>query len=364
VRNIELSWQQAAVLAGGLAFVAIALRLARRPRLTGLATFAQESALVIALFALWQFAGSFKVMGPGGALARGAWIWRFERAIHLPSETGLQRVFLPHPLLVQALNLYYDTLHFPVLIACLVWLFIRHRDLYIRRRTTLALFTGACLLVQLIPVAPPRMLPASGMVDTAVKYHQSVYQATAGFDPDQLSAMPSVHVGWAILVAIMVITAARSRWRWLALLYPAATTLSVVVTANHYWLDGIVAALILAFVMAAQAGLARLTADIRPGELAASIGLSGLAASIRPARPGGVAAGIRPARLRGLAAGIRQSRLPANVFGLRLLPYRPAWDHRGDNDPIYAGGTNGCDDAFPDPDPDHDRAPAERDRPA
>jgi hypothetical protein len=313
--NIELSWSQAAFVAGGLIIAAVTLRLARRPRLTAAAVFVQESALVVALFTLWQFAGSFTVMGPDGALARGRWIWHLERTLYLPSETGLQRLFLPHPLLIQALNLYYDVLHFPVLIACLVWLFVWHRDLYIRRRTTLAAFTGACLLVQLIPVAPPRMLPGTGMVDTAVQYHQSVYQTTAGFNPDQLSAMPSVHVGWAILVAIMIISGARSRWRWLAVAYPVATTLAVIVTANHYWMDGIVAALILVLVIAAQAGLARLWANVRLARPAAAV-----------------------------------PRVPANVFRLRLLPYRPTWDHRGTNDPIHAGGTNGRSGAIPERD--------------
>jgi len=264
VPNLELSWQQAGVVTCCLAAVAVALRLARRQRLAGTATFIQESALVFGLFTLWQFAGSFSVMGPGGALSRGRWIWHLERELHLPSETSVQRFFLPHPLIVQAFNLYYDVLHFPVLIACLIWLFIWHRDIYVRRRTTLAALTGACLLVQLIPVAPPRMLPGTGMVDTAVLYHQSVYQETAGFNPDQLGAMPSVHVGWAILVAIMVISAARSRWRWLAVLYPVATTLAVVVTANHYWMDGIVAALILVVVLLVQSWLERLVAADRP----------------------------------------------------------------------------------------------------
>ncbi len=267
MRTLELSWQQAAIAAGVLAVATVGLRLARRygwrARLTATATFTQETALVLALFALWQFAGSFAVMGPDGALARGRWLWHLERTAHLPSETSVQHVFLPHPLLVQAFNLYYDTLHFPVLIACLIWLFVRHRDRYSRLRITLVGLTGACLLVQLIPVAPPRMLPGTGMVDTAVLYHQSVYATHAGFEPDQLSAMPSVHVGWAILVAIMVITAARSPWRWLALLYPALTTLAVVVTANHYWMDGIVAGLILAAVRLIQTGVSRMLAALR-----------------------------------------------------------------------------------------------------
>jgi PAP2 superfamily len=67
-----------------------------------------------------------------------------------------------------------------------------------------------------------------------------------------------VHVGWAILVAILVIGTATGRWRWLALGYPALTLLVVVVTANHFWLDGIVAAAILALVLLAQWAVTRL----------------------------------------------------------------------------------------------------------
>lgn len=258
--HLELSWEQAAGAAVGLAVTTVALRAARKPRLASVAVFTQETALVIGLFALWQYAGSFSVMGPSGALSRARWIWHFERAIHLPSETAIQRLFLPHPLLIQFFNLYYDVLHFPVLIATLIWLFVWHRGRYGRWRTTLAAFTGISLLVQFIPVAPPRMLAGTGLVDTAVIYHQSVYSNATGFDPDQLSAMPSVHVGWAILVAIALITTVRSRWRWLAVLYPAMTTLAVIVTANHFWLDGIAAAIILLVVLAAQSLVRRLIA--------------------------------------------------------------------------------------------------------
>ena len=251
--DLELSWHQAAATAGAHALGTVALRRSRRPKLVAASTFTQESALVLALFALWQYAGSFAVMGPDGALGRARWIWSAERTAHLPSETWVQGLFLPHPLLVQFFNLYYDSLHFPVLITCLVWLFVRHRDAYRRWRTTLVVFTGACLAIQLVPVAPPRMLAGTGLVDTAVLYHQSVYGTVAGFNADELSAMPSVHVGWAVLVAVAVITTARSRWRWLALAYPAATTLAVVVTANHFWLDGIVAAAVLGLALLGQA---------------------------------------------------------------------------------------------------------------
>ena len=298
--NLELDWRQAAEVAAGTGVVAAALwaagrprladgkalladgkalladgnalladgkarpaadkpRLAAgRPRLVKAAVATREAALALGLFALWQYAGSFALMGPSGALGRSRWIWNFERAIHLPSEAAIQRFFLPHPLLIQFFNLYYDSLHFPVLIACMVWLFVWHRDRYGRWRTTVVAFTGLCLVVQLVPVAPPRMLTGTGLVDTAVRYHESVYSNTAGFDPDQLSAMPSVHVGWALLAAVAIITTARSRWRWLAALYPCLTTLIVIVTANHFWLDGIVAAGLLVLVLAAQAAARRM----------------------------------------------------------------------------------------------------------
>ncbi|MBV9452088.1 MAG: phosphatase PAP2 family protein [Streptosporangiaceae bacterium] len=247
--HFMLSWQDAAAIGVCLALAGLMLRPMR------VAAPLVEAAVLFGLYALWQFAGSFAVMSSAGGPARGRWIWHVERLLHLPSETAVQHVFLPSPALIQTLNLYYDVLHFPVLISCLIWVYWRHRPDYPRIRTVLVLFTAASLLVQLIPVAPPRLLLQTGMVDTAFHYGQSVYTFDNGaLEADQYSAMPSVHVGWAIVVAIAVISVSRSRWRWLAVLYPAMTTLAVVVTANHFWLDGIVAGFLV--VLAVLADLA------------------------------------------------------------------------------------------------------------
>jgi hypothetical protein len=250
--NLALSWQEAGISAACLAVAAVAATRSRRPGLVTAAGFARETAVVLALFGMWQLAGSFVLMGPDGAVDRGQWIWHLERVAHLPSETIVQLAFLPHPLIVQALNLYYAGLHFVVVIGCLVWVYVWHRRQYPQVRTTLVLFTAAALLVQFVPVAPPRMLPGDGMIDTALRYGQSVYGSVAGFNADQLSAMPSVHVGWSLLAALVIIEVSRSRWRWLALAYPLLTMLAVVVTANHYWLDGIAAALLLALALVVQ----------------------------------------------------------------------------------------------------------------
>jgi hypothetical protein len=248
--NLMWSWQQAVAVAGVLAVVWGVLKLrGAAPRVQ---PFAFEAALIILLYGLWQFVGAHTGRGNYSAVGRGQWIWNLERTLHLPSEHTLQGWVLPHPLLVQAANLYYASMHFAVLIIFLVWMFARHRELYGRWRTVLALLTASCLCLQFLPVAPPRMVPATRMVDTAVVYHQSVYGTIGGFQPDQLSAMPSVHVGWAVLVAVAVCSVTKSRWRYLAVLHAVTTVFVVVVTGNHFWSDGIVACALLLLALGAE----------------------------------------------------------------------------------------------------------------
>jgi hypothetical protein len=165
-----------------------------------------------------------------------------EHSWHLPSEAALQPIIVSHPLLAQACNLFYATLHTGALIAVLIWLFIRHRDRYREVRSSIILVTLVCLLIQLVPVAPPRLLP--GFIDTAARYGQSVYRGVAA--GDQLAAMPSVHVAWAVLIALAVVRISSSRWRWLVLAHPLVTCFVIVATANHFWLDGVVAIVVLA----------------------------------------------------------------------------------------------------------------------
>jgi hypothetical protein len=252
VQNIALSWQQGAGLAAGLFAAGLALSASGRPRLATLGPFAREAGFIAGLYALWQLAASATVMGTGGAFGRGRGIEQFERDVHLPLERDVQHLVTPHPWLAQACNLYYASMHFVALGALLLWLFIRHRDRYPAVRTTIVLLTAACLLIQLVPVAPPRLLPELGYVDTAEKYGQSVYTAFQAVGPDQLSAMPSVHVGWAVLIGVVVVRVSPSPWRWLVLIHPALTIFVVAATANHFWLDGIVAVALLALAMAGQ----------------------------------------------------------------------------------------------------------------
>ncbi|MDQ1468342.1 MAG: hypothetical protein QOH10_2757 [Actinomycetota bacterium] len=247
-----LSWDQAAVLALLLALAGVLVRPEGRHWLVVATAVCRETALVLALFSFWQLAGRLSLMQLDGARGHARWLWHVEQVLHLPSEVALQQVFLPHPLIIKAFNVYYATVHFPALIVFLIWMFARHREHYPSVRNTVAILTAACLLIQLIPVAPPRMFADLGFVDTAIRYGQSVYGVVGSGFADQLSAMPSVHVAWAVLIAVFVLQISRNPWRWIVLVHTTLTILVVTVTANHWWLDGVVAVMLLGMAMLAE----------------------------------------------------------------------------------------------------------------
>jgi PAP2 superfamily len=215
------------------------------------------------LFVIWRVVGQVSLFHEHGAFGRGVWIWNLERTLHLPSEAAMQRTILPHATLSRFFNGYYDYAHAAVLAVTLIWLLWRHREAYPRWRNLVVAFTGVSLLIGLLPVAPPRLIPRFGMVDLADRYHQSDYSALGKGITDQLSSVPSVHIGWAIIVAAAIIAVGHSRWRWLALAYPILTTYIVIVTANHYWIDGVAALVVLAAIVVVrsrwQARLVRLS---------------------------------------------------------------------------------------------------------
>jgi len=261
VHNAALSWQQAGILTAVLAAAAVVLTLGMLPRLAPLAPFTREATLVSGLYTAWQLAGTLSVLGTSGALARADWIEHAERTWHLPSEAALQAAFTGHPLLIEAANVYYATMHFGVLFVFLLWLFLRHRERYPAIRRVLALTTLVCLAIQLLPVAPPRFLPGYGYVDTAERYGQSVY--SLGFGADQLSAMPSVHVAWAVLVAWTVFRLVSGPARLVGAAHAVLTLLVVVITANHFWADGIVAVAVLALCAAFEDVASRVVRRVR-----------------------------------------------------------------------------------------------------
>ncbi len=236
----------ALVIAAGLVVAALVLR--RLPERAGPAAVSGQAALMLVLYAAWQYAGSIAVTGAQGAVRAGELVARIEEHLGWPSEADLQRPVLGVEWLGRAADAYYASTHVPVFIVTLLWVLLFHRGDWPFVRTTIVLTTAACLLVQYKPVAPPRLVSGLGVVDTALTDGWSVYGPGGG--ANQMSAMPSIHVAWAAAVALYIVVVARSRWRWLAVAYPIATIWVVVVTGNHYLLDGAVAIVLLAVAVA------------------------------------------------------------------------------------------------------------------
>jgi predicted acylesterase/phospholipase RssA len=203
----------------------------------------RETALLGSLYGVYSVGRIYGARHSASAFDNAHRLIGWERDLGLPNEAHLQHAFLQVPHLAQAANAYYAYVHFPLTALFLIWLSIRRPVAYKGVRSTLMALTGLALVgYMFFPVAPPRMLPELGWVDTGIRFGQSVYGSdTDSGLADQFAAMPSLHVGWAALIAIVMITVTRSRWRWLWVLHPVTTVVVVVLTANHYWLDSLVA---------------------------------------------------------------------------------------------------------------------------
>lgn len=237
-----LPWRYALWMAAIAAVLWLILRMF--PRSKNVAWMMRETSLIMVLYALWQYVGSLDFADFSNADKAGLWLAELQQNLYWPSEAWIQAPVLGHEWLMKLADTYYAGLHIPVFIITLIWVLVFHRRDWNFVRTTTALLTGACLVIQFIPVAPPRLLPSLGIADTAQLTGLSVYQAIPG--ANQFAAMPSVHCGWAAAVAFFIIVVARSPWRWLAVLYPLATLWVVVVTGNHFIIDGVVSYILLA----------------------------------------------------------------------------------------------------------------------
>ena len=211
-----------------------------------------EIALLASLMLFYDAGRLLGAQRAAGAYGTAAELWHWERSIGLPDERSVQALVLSFPDAVQAANLYYKYVHFPLTVAVLVWLFMHAPEHYRwARRSIIAASMSALVVYIAFPVAPPRLLTGLGMVDTAKVYGQSVYGVPGARSlSNQFASMPSLHVGWALLLAVVMISALRGRWRWLWALHPAVTLLVVIVTANHYWLDAVAGAALVLLALA------------------------------------------------------------------------------------------------------------------
>lgn len=187
----------------------------------------------------------------GKALRNADWVWRAEHHLGIAAEQSVNHAVNSVTWLIVGMNYYYATLHFVITIGVLVWLYRWHPGRYSAARLALFATTGVALLgYYLFPLAPPRLMRGGHFVDTVMVHHTWGSMASGDLKDmsNQYAAMPSMHIGWSLWCGLTVFALASVPWaRVLGLLYPAATLLVIVSTANHFWLDAVGGVLCLAF---------------------------------------------------------------------------------------------------------------------
>jgi hypothetical protein len=169
---------------------------------------------------------------------------RLEQKLGIFFEPSIQRLVVHHHFLVTLFNWVYVWGYLPVIGGAGFYLYLLHRDFYTRYRNAFLLSGALGLIIfATVPVAPPRMFPEFGFVDT-VRDHSAVYRQFEGSNlVNEFAAIPSFHFGWILLVGLALIQTNRN---WLArgagILLPLLMLFSIIATANHYVLDAAVGA--------------------------------------------------------------------------------------------------------------------------
>jgi membrane-associated phospholipid phosphatase len=178
---------------------------------------------------------------PAVAEAHALAILRLERRLGIDWEAAFQAVIVDKETLVALANWVYIYGHWPVIATVAAVLFVRHRENYRLLRN--AIFISGAIgfaFFALYPVAPPRLLEL-GLVDTVAEQSRAYRTLQPPAVTNQYAAMPSLHVGWNLLVGITLLTVTtHTAVRVFAVVLPVAMAFSVVATANHYVLDVVV----------------------------------------------------------------------------------------------------------------------------
>ena len=214
-----------------------------------------EVALILFFYLIYSFArnqfGSASV-SPSRAFENAEKIIDLEKSIGTFKELQIQEFFIDWKWFIQFWNVFYGTFHFGVTIFALVWLYIKFPSKYSRQRFFLLSSTGSALIgFSLFPLMPPRLLSNCGdfgaclsntypFIDTLSEIGGlwSFDSGTMQKVSNQFAAMPSLHFAWAFWCTLALYPILKSqKIKILISIYPLATTFSVIVTANHYWVD-------------------------------------------------------------------------------------------------------------------------------
>ncbi|MFD8289175.1 bifunctional glycosyltransferase 87/phosphatase PAP2 family protein [Streptomyces lavendulae] len=182
------------------------------------------------------------------AEANGGRIHAIEQALGIDIERAVNRAVVDTPWLEAFFNFYYTSFHFVVPLAVLAVLYRRSPGDYRWARASLGLATVIALAgFWLYPLAPPRLMPDLGFVDTVHGVQDLAnpsYGAMTAIS-NQYAAMPSLHFGWSLWCGTVIVVLAPRGWqKLLGALHPLITVCAIVATANHWVLDAVGGALV------------------------------------------------------------------------------------------------------------------------
>ncbi|WP_149830357.1 phosphatase PAP2 family protein [Streptomyces tailanensis] len=296
-----------------------------RPRLQLRLRWWRELPLILLVYGAYSVGRLLARGDTASAVDHGLAILRVEKALWLNAEHPLNRLFTREPWIGIPADFWYASLHYLVTPVLLVWLFRSRAVHYRAARTWLLTSTFIGLIgFTLFPTCPPRLLhSAQGFVDTMAHYSAWGWwggEASAprglGGMTNQYAAMPSLHVGWSLWCGVILwrLGGGSRLVRTAAVTYPLITTIVVMGTANHYFLDAVAGAavmgvgLLLTPMVMQAVDRCRVSLELGvSAELRASAGpgtSAGLGASARPGAPTGpgVSAGLGASTAPGTSA--------------------------------------------------------------
>jgi hypothetical protein len=199
------------------------------------------------------------------AMVNGQNVISLEKSLHTFFEPNLQSIFIDHRWIIDFANYMYMNSHFVVTTAFLVWLYVfRNQNFYFVRNMFMVAMALAIVGYALVPTAPPRLFPQEGFVDTITDFAQVNHDSgLVKLFINPYAAIPSMHVAFSTMIGVTGVLVSRhtvTKVLWAA--YPFLVFWVVVVTANHFWIDG--AAGLLVAVLSALAAR-EVLARARPG---------------------------------------------------------------------------------------------------
>jgi membrane-associated phospholipid phosphatase len=168
-----------------------------------------------------------------------------ERSLHVFVEPSLQSWAIGSGWIEGVGSWMYLNTHFIVTTSTLAFIYLfRNEHFYFVRNMFMVAMGIALVGYLLYPTAPPRMLPQLGFADSVADFTGVSSDASVNALYNPYAAVPSMHVGFALMLAVPMIRMTRRRWaKVLWTLYAPVVAMVVVVTANHWVFDAATGAL-------------------------------------------------------------------------------------------------------------------------